>query len=164
MSYCALLQRNAVYLGPNYADDIAASEAEQAASFAGNPDPHLMFGIVAYESLIGRIDLVAIDPPRFGLGYWVSEERTRVGIASAAVAAIFDYAHRSLGATDVYAGVSHGNTASERVLERNGFERVSRFDTYDRFHRRMSDLAVCVDNESSNACRSDSRLLSNVDP
>jgi len=40
-----------------------------------------MFGIVADESLIGRIDLVAVDPPRFGLGYWVSEERTRVGIA-----------------------------------------------------------------------------------
>jgi RimJ/RimL family protein N-acetyltransferase len=123
-----------------------------------------MFGIVADESLIGRIDPVAIDPPRFGLAYWVSEERTRVGIASAAVAAIIVYAHRSLGATDVYAGVSHGNTASERVLDRNGFARVDRFDTYDRFHRRMSDLAACADNKSSNACRSNSRLLSDVDP
>ena len=123
-----------------------------------------MFGIVADESLIGRIDLVAVDPPRFGLGYWVSEERTRVGIASAGVAAIIDYAHRSLSATDVYAGVSHGNTARVRVLERNGFERVSQVDTYDRFHRRISGSAAYADNESSNACRSNSRLLSDVDP
>lgn len=67
-AYRALLQRNANYLGPNYADDIAASEAEQAACFDGNLDPPLMSGIVAEGTLIGRIGLVAVDPPRFGLG------------------------------------------------------------------------------------------------
>ena len=134
-AYRALLLRNAEYLGPDYADDIAASEAEHAARLASNPDPPLMFGIIADGPLIGRIDLVAVDPRRFGLGYWVSEERTGEGIASAAVAAIVEYAHGWLGATDVYAGVSHGNTASERVLHHNGFERVRRFDAYDRFHR-----------------------------
>jgi RimJ/RimL family protein N-acetyltransferase len=139
-AYRALLQRNDDHLGPNYADDIAASEAEQAARFAGNPDPPLMFGIVADGILIGRIDLVAVDPPRFGLGYWVSKERAHEGIASAAVAAIVDYAHQPLGATDVYAGVSHGNTASERVLDRNGFERIARFDAYDRFHRSTDEV------------------------
>jgi RimJ/RimL family protein N-acetyltransferase len=38
-------------------------------------------------------------------------------------------------AANIYAGVSHGNRPSERVLQRNGSERVARFETYDRFRR-----------------------------
>lgn len=64
----------------------------------------------------------------------------------------------------MYAGVSHGNTASERVLERNGFERVSQFDTYDRFHRRMSGQPPSADDEPSEARWLNSYLLSDVNP
>jgi hypothetical protein len=63
-----LLSRNHCHLRPHYAEDIAAPESEQAALFASNPDPSLMFGIFADEFLIGRIDLVALDPPHFGAG------------------------------------------------------------------------------------------------
>jgi len=136
-AYRALLQRNTHHLGPDYADDICATEAQQAAAFAGNPDPPVMFGIFATDELIGRIDLVPVHPPRYGLGYWVSEDHTGLGIATAAVAAVVDYAQQSLAATDIFAGVAHGNTASERVLERNCFARVAEFDTYCRFHRAL---------------------------
>jgi RimJ/RimL family protein N-acetyltransferase len=136
--YRALLRRNTGHLGPDYADDISASDAQQAQSFARNPDRPVMFGIIAGSGLIGRIDLIPVDPPRFGLGYWVSRDHTGKGIATAAIAAAIDYARQSLAATDIYAGVSHGNTASERALERNGFARVATFESYDRFHRALT--------------------------
>jgi RimJ/RimL family protein N-acetyltransferase len=135
--YHALLQRNIHHLGPDYADDINTNETELAEAFDGNPEPPLMIGITAAGDLIGRIDLVPVNPPRFGLGYWVSQDHTRRGIATAAVGAALTYACRMLAATDVYAGVSHGITRSERVLERNGFVRVASFSTYDRFHRAL---------------------------
>jgi RimJ/RimL family protein N-acetyltransferase len=138
--YCPLVRRNASYLGPDWADDVQASEADQARSFDANPDPPMMFAIVAGGVLIGRIDLVPVDPPRFGLGYWVSQEHSGNGIATSAVGAVVAYARHALAAADVYAGVSHGNTASERVLARNGFKRVARFDTYDRFQRTLAEL------------------------
>jgi RimJ/RimL family protein N-acetyltransferase len=135
--YRLLVHRNAGHLGRDYAVDINADEAEQAEAFGRNPEPPVMFGIIADGNLIGRIDLVPVDPPRFGLGYWVSQDHTRRGIATAAVGTAVTYARRTLAASDIYAGVSHGNTGSERVLERNGFTRVASFDTYDRFHRAL---------------------------
>jgi RimJ/RimL family protein N-acetyltransferase len=137
--YCLLVRRNASHLGQDYVLDINADEAEHAEAFARNPDPPVMFAIIADGNLIGRIDLVPVDPPRFGLGYWVSQDHTRNGIATAAVGAAVTYARRTLAASDVYAGVSHGNTTSEGVLERNGFTWVASFDTYVRFHRGLSD-------------------------
>jgi ribosomal-protein-serine acetyltransferase len=85
-------------------------------------------------SLIGRADLVPVDPPRYGLGYWLGEEATGHGYATAAVRALLDHA-RSLGATDVLAGVTHGNDRSVALLRRLGFARVAEFDAYDRYHR-----------------------------
>jgi RimJ/RimL family protein N-acetyltransferase len=135
--YRVLVHRNAGHLGRDYAVDINADEAEQAEAFGRNPEPPVMFGIIADGKLIGRIDLVPVDPPRFGLGYWVSQDHTRQGIATAAVGAVVTYARRTLAASSVYAGVSRGNTTSEGVLERNGFTRVASFGTYDRFHRAL---------------------------
>ena len=136
--YSALLRRNTGHLGPGYAEEIGASDTQHASSFARNPDPPVKFAIIADGRLIGRIDLVPVNPPRFGLGYWVSQDHAGQGIATAAIAAIIDYARQSLAATDVYAGVSHGNTASQRALERNGFAVVQVFGTYSRFHRALT--------------------------
>jgi L-amino acid N-acyltransferase YncA len=44
-----------------------------------------------------------------------------------------------LGATDVFAGIQHGNEASVRVVRRLGFRHVVAFATYDRFHRRLAE-------------------------
>lgn len=41
----------------------------------------------------------------------------------------------ALHATDLCAGVAHGNRTSVRVVLKNGFTEVARFDTYTRFHR-----------------------------
>lgn len=58
---------------------------------------------------------------------------TGQGIASALVRHLIDQGLRA-SATDLYAGVVHGNNASVRALMKNGFTRVATFDTYDRYH------------------------------
>jgi len=80
---------------------------------------------------------VPVDPPRYGLGYWLAEDATGHGYATAAVRALLDHA-RTLQATDVLAGVTHGNDRSVALLRRLGFARVAEFDSYDRYHRAVS--------------------------
>ena len=47
---------------------------------------------------------VPVDPPRFGLGYWLAVDVTGCGVATAAVWALLEHAPAGLGATDVFAG------------------------------------------------------------
>ena len=68
------------------------------------------------------------------IGYWLDSEFTGKGYASACCQTVIDHARSSLGATDIFAGVTHGNAKSVAVLERLGFHRVEEFETYNRFH------------------------------
>lgn len=86
------------------------------------------------ERVVGGAGLEEADPGRFTVSYWVVSDMTGQGIASRMVQELTDLAS-DLGATDLYAGVSHGNDASVRVLLKNGYCLVAEFDTYDRYHR-----------------------------
>ena len=97
----------------------------------------LRFGIFVRDELVGRIDLVPVVPPRYSLGYWLAKDATGLGYATVAVTALIEYAANKLGASDIYAGVTHGNGPSEALLRRAGFEALARFDTYGRFHRSL---------------------------
>lgn len=97
----------------------------------------LRFGMFARSELVGQIDLVPVEPPRYGLGYWLAKDATGRGYATAAVKAVVAYAATELGASDIYAGVTHGNVRSEALLRRAGFVTVDRFSTYTRFHRSL---------------------------
>ncbi|WP_199511210.1 GNAT family N-acetyltransferase [Nucisporomicrobium flavum] len=131
--YHALVRRNTAHLTRlgDYRDEAAASVDDVTVRLS-EPSP-LRYGIVLHDRLIGRVDLVPVDPPRYGIGYWLSEDATGHGYATAAVLAVLEHA-RSLGATDVFAGVTHGNDRSVAVLRRLGFSRVAEFDSYDRYH------------------------------
>jgi ribosomal-protein-serine acetyltransferase len=98
-------------------------------------DDGVTFGVWLGDSLIGRVNLVPREAGNFVLGFWLDHEHTGHGYATAACAALMDYGRSTLGATDVWAGVTNGNTASENVLKRLGFERVGDMGTYTRFHR-----------------------------
>lgn len=50
------------------------------------------------------------------------------------MAALLDHARDGLGATDVFAGVTHGNTPSVALLRRLGFDVAADLDGYTRFH------------------------------
>jgi RimJ/RimL family protein N-acetyltransferase len=58
------------------------------------------------------------------IGYGVAASRRRRGYAKAAVTAILASARRDPSIQDVFADTAVDNLASQRVLEKNGFERV----------------------------------------
>ena len=74
--------------------------------------------------LLGGLALHHFDPMRDALevGYWLLRDARGRGVATRSVKAAVDHAFGN-GIYRVEAHVRQGNTASERVLERLGFER-----------------------------------------
>ncbi|MFE6404998.1 GNAT family N-acetyltransferase [Streptomyces alboflavus] len=135
-AYYALLDRNRQHLSRlgDYQDESRATPAWVRAHLADDPAPDLRYGIRLGDELIGRVDLIAVDPPNYGTGYWIDEAHQGAGRATAACAALYAHAARELAATDIYAGVTHGNDRSVALLGRLGFERAAEFADYTRFH------------------------------
>jgi RimJ/RimL family protein N-acetyltransferase len=129
----AVVQANHVHLTAHgdYASLVAASVEMLAAELADRNQRR--FGIFLGDELIGKADLIPVDPPRYGLGYWLAKSATRQGYATQALSALMRLAANDLQASEVYAGVTHGNVRSERLLQRLGFAQVAVFDTYSRF-------------------------------
>jgi RimJ/RimL family protein N-acetyltransferase len=75
-------------------------------------------------TILGGANLRLFDPMRdtVELGYWLFVEARGRGVATRAVRALVEDSH-SHGINRVEAHVRIGNVASERVLERAGFER-----------------------------------------
>ena len=74
--------------------------------------------------ILGGANLRLFDPMRdtVELGYWLFVDARGRGVATRAVHALVAHAHAN-GVVRVEAHVRLGNTASERVLERAGFQR-----------------------------------------
>jgi ribosomal-protein-serine acetyltransferase len=143
--YYALLVRNREHLGRfgNYSDERRATPEWVLRTLSEEPeDGTLRFGIRWDGRLAGRIDLVAVDPPRYSLGYWIDRDATGRGLVTAAGRAVVAHARDVLGASELFAGVTHGNRASAAVLERLGFGAVADFDWYTRFRLPLA-WAVC---------------------
>jgi RimJ/RimL family protein N-acetyltransferase len=117
----------------DYIDEVEVPVDELARRFEDPADHSLKFGIWIGGGLVGHVALVHREPPRWGLGYWLSEAATGRGLATDAVACVLAHARNSLGATEVLAGVTHANVKSVGVLERLGFTERERFDTYTRY-------------------------------
>jgi [ribosomal protein S5]-alanine N-acetyltransferase len=73
------------------------------------------------------------------LGYWVSERVTGRGVATAAVAAMVRLAFDDAGLHRLQAGTLVHNSASQRVLRRNRFERIGFAPRYLRIAGRWQD-------------------------
>ncbi len=135
-AYYALVQASREHLTAfgDYDGEVAASLEEVREALANPSDRNLRFAIRLEGELIGRIDLVPVDPPRYAIGYWLGAHATGKGYATAAAAALIGYAREQLAATDIFGGVTKGNAKSVAVLERLGFRAVTEFDTYTRYH------------------------------
>jgi len=86
--------------------------------------PYVVLGPAG--AVAGRITLSRIVRGAFwsaGLGYWVSEAAGGRGLATAAVGELKRVAFEELGLHRIEAGTLLHNVRSQRVLERNGFER-----------------------------------------
>ncbi len=89
----------------------------------GSTLPHV---ILVDGRVVGRIALtnIARGPFQSGqLGYWVAASVNGRGVATAAVADLIRVAFGELGLHRIEAGTLVHNVASQRVLERNGFQR-----------------------------------------
>lgn len=88
--------------------------------------------------MVGRAALNPVAPPRYGCGYLLAESACGRGLATLAVRRLVMHARTTPMATDVFAGVTHGNDASVAVLRRAGFVQVASFDNHARYHLRLS--------------------------
>jgi RimJ/RimL family protein N-acetyltransferase len=81
--------------------------------------------MVEAGEIVGLCSIVKFpDGERIDIGYGVSPGRRRLGFASAAVGALVDWGRRDARVPYIRAETSIHNVPSQRVLERNGFERV----------------------------------------
>lgn len=102
-------------------ESLAAAESERLAG-AGH-----RCVITEDGRVVGRISLSAIErgPAQSAhLGYWVVQEANGRGVASQAVALMLRLAFGELGLHRVQAGTLLHNLGSQKVLSRNGFERI----------------------------------------
>jgi ribosomal-protein-serine acetyltransferase len=131
--YLAALQANASHLTKlgDYVDEVRIGLDELAVALAV---PDLMrFGVWLDDALIGCVHVVPVNPPSFGFGYWIAAAHEGRGLMFAACRAALDFARRELCAVEVFAGVTHDNERSVRLLHRLGFEEIVDFDRYTRF-------------------------------
>jgi [ribosomal protein S5]-alanine N-acetyltransferase len=85
------------------------------------------FAILDGREIAGTVNLFNIlrEALQSGtIGYWVDHDRNRRGLATGAVEEILAYAFHELGLHRVEAATLVDNVASQRVLEKNGFERI----------------------------------------
>ncbi len=84
----------------------------------------IRFGIATKETneLIGTIFLNGFEGKRAQIGYELSQDHWRKGIMAEAVNAIIDFGFTALNRTRIQATVCHGNTASEQLLIKTGFQ------------------------------------------
>lgn len=75
-------------------------------------------GVLAVNNIVRGVSQSAT------IGYFVAEEHNGNGIATRAVGHVSDWAFATVGLHRLEAGTLTANTASQRVLERNGFTRI----------------------------------------
>lgn len=84
------------------------------------------FAILDGDAIVGRINLTDVirGPLQLAsVGYFVDERCNGRGLATAAVGAVVEFAFGEAGLHRIEAGTLPDNFSSQRVLEKNGFER-----------------------------------------
>jgi ribosomal-protein-alanine N-acetyltransferase len=123
----ALLVENRAFLAPfDPARDERAFTVEGQLEWIERDDKHA-FAILDGEQIAGTASLsnVVRGPLQSAnLGYWVAERANGRGLATKAVAELIPVAFGELGLHRLEAGTLTDNLASQRVLEKNGFERI----------------------------------------
>jgi [ribosomal protein S5]-alanine N-acetyltransferase len=125
----ALLAANRRFLAPYEPErpDEFFTPAGQRERLAVAPDDSWRFAILDGDAIAGTIALTNVvrGPLQSGnVGYWVAEDRNGRGLARAAVGELLLFAFGEAGLHRVDAGALVDNVRSQRVLERNGFERI----------------------------------------
>jgi len=94
------------------------------------------------QDIVGMVSLSAIarGPAQSAhLGYWVAQAANGRGVATAAVAAMLELAFGGLGLHRLQAGTLLHNAGSQKVLMRNGFERIGVAKAYVKIAGKWQD-------------------------
>ena len=113
-------------LEPDRPDDFYTVEFQRD-RLSGQLEGRWLFGIVDGDELAGTIGVNnTIRGPlqSANIGYWIDRPRQGRGLATSAVAGVVEFAFGEAGLHRVEAGTLPDNIASQRVLEKNGFERI----------------------------------------
>lgn len=139
-AYYDLVDRNRAHLNQrsDYPFEAQASREDIARYFAAPWDTNVRFGVWLDDGLVGRIDLVPINLPRWVIGYWLDARVTGRGIATAGCRSAIAHARR-LGATEIYAGITDGNAPSIGVAQRLGFEHIQDVEGRSRWRLPLVD-------------------------
>ena len=100
------------------------------------------FAVLDDGALAGKITLSNVSFGAFrsaNVGYWIDERRNGRGLASRAVAEVVEHAFGQLGLHRLEAGTLVDNLASQRVLEKNRFERIGLARNYLRINAAWRD-------------------------
>lgn len=92
--------------------------------------------------IVGRLTLSDVVRGAFcngHLGYWIDARIAGRGVMSAAVNAVADHARDDLGLHRLQAATLLHNAASQRVLDRTGFERIGMAPKYLQIAGRWQD-------------------------
>jgi ribosomal-protein-alanine N-acetyltransferase len=101
------------------------------------------FAILDDGAIAGTINLFGIvrEGPESGfIGYWIDRTRNGRGLATGAVGEILAYAFGEVGLHRVEASTLVDNAPSQRVLEKNGFERIGLARSYLRINGEWRDF------------------------
>jgi ribosomal-protein-alanine N-acetyltransferase len=103
------------------------------------------FAILDGEAIAGTINLFGIvrESLQSGvIGYWIDHARNGRGLATGAVREILAYASGQLDLHRVEAATLVDNAPSQRVLEKNGFERIGLARSYLRIDGDWRDFLL----------------------
>jgi ribosomal-protein-alanine N-acetyltransferase len=90
----------------------------------GETHPFVILDGAAIAGTINLFGIVRESLESGVIGYWIDHRRNGRGLATGAVAEILDYAFEELELHRVEAATLIDNLASQRVLEKNDFERI----------------------------------------
>jgi len=105
-------------------------DAEDYIIFCNNQNPMTNFAIAYNDELVGTIGLILqkdVYRKSAEIGYWIGEPYWGKGIVTKAVELIVEYGFKNLDIIRIFTGVFDFNIGSQKVLEKNGFEKEAIF-------------------------------------
>ncbi len=119
------------FLTDQFPHPYSTEDGERFLKSAAAHDPVRIFAISVEGEAIGAIGIFPQDDIHClnaEMGYWLSEEWWGRGIVSAAIRQMVDYGFSTFPIERIYARPFGSNTASQRVLEKAGFDLEARFE------------------------------------
>jgi len=126
MAEIANNEKVAVNLRDAFPSPYSVEDARKFISMCLGQEPYQVFAIEYQGEYVGNVGLHRqndVYRKTAELGYFIGEAYWHKGITPRAVNLICEYGFRELDVIKIFSGVFSFNTASQRVLEKCGFER-----------------------------------------